>query len=48
MSALHLACDALVEGLAAQSATFEGAAHNPQLLGTPFNDRLRRFWTSAG
>jgi pimeloyl-ACP methyl ester carboxylesterase len=41
-------CDVLIEKLGAQSAVFAGAAHNPQLLGEPFNDRLRSFWESAG
>ena len=29
--------------LDAESAIFPGA-HNPQLLGAPFNERLRTFW----
>jgi pimeloyl-ACP methyl ester carboxylesterase len=40
-------CDVLEERLGAESAVFPGAAHNPQLLGAPFNDRLRAFWESA-
>ena len=36
-------CDVLVERLNAESATFP-SAHNPQLLGEPFNERLRAFW----
>jgi pimeloyl-ACP methyl ester carboxylesterase len=40
-------CDVLVEQLHAESATFSGAAHNPQVLGEPFNERLRTFWESA-
>jgi pimeloyl-ACP methyl ester carboxylesterase len=40
-------CDVLAERLGAESATFAGAAHNPQLLGAPFNERLRAFWGSA-
>jgi pimeloyl-ACP methyl ester carboxylesterase len=40
-------CDVLEERLHAESARFEGAAHNPQLLGEPFNARLRAFWESA-
>jgi pimeloyl-ACP methyl ester carboxylesterase len=40
-------CDVLEERLHAESASFEGAAHNPQLLGEPFNARLRAFWESA-
>ncbi len=48
MRVMHRAADALVEGLGAQSETFAGAAHNPQLLGAAFNERLRAFWRSAG
>jgi pimeloyl-ACP methyl ester carboxylesterase len=40
-------CDVLEERLHAESARFDGAAHNPQLLGEPFNARLRAFWESA-
>jgi pimeloyl-ACP methyl ester carboxylesterase len=40
-------CDVLEERLRAESARFEGAAHNPQLLGEPFNARLRAFWESV-
>jgi len=40
-------CDVLEERLGAESATFLGAAHNPQLLGEPFNERLRAFWESV-
>ena len=47
MRTLHAVCDVLVAGLDAQSETFTGAAHNPQLLGPPFNERLRAFWSSA-
>ena len=42
----HAACDVLVDRLGAESATF-ASAHNPQLLGEPFNERLRAFWASA-
>jgi pimeloyl-ACP methyl ester carboxylesterase len=45
--ALHPVCDVLVEQLDAESATFSGATHSPQLLGAPFNERLQEFWTSA-
>ena len=41
----HAICDVLEEQLDAESAEFP-AAHNPQLLGAPFNDRLRALWTS--
>jgi pimeloyl-ACP methyl ester carboxylesterase len=40
-------CDVLEEQLGAESAVFAGAAHNPQLLGKPFNERLRTFWEST-
>lgn len=40
-------CDVLEARLAAESALFEGAAHNPQLLGTSFNERLRALWESS-
>ena len=46
-AAFAAVCDVLVERLHAESAEFAGAAHNPQLLGAPFNDRLRAFWKSA-
>jgi pimeloyl-ACP methyl ester carboxylesterase len=42
----HTVCDVLVERLGAESATFP-SAHNPQLLGEPFNERLREFWEAA-
>lgn len=42
-AALHAVCDALEARLGAGSAVFP-AAHNPQLLGDPFNERLRAFW----
>jgi pimeloyl-ACP methyl ester carboxylesterase len=38
--------DVLVEQLDAECAVFP-AAHNPQLLGEPFNERLRAFWEDA-
>jgi pimeloyl-ACP methyl ester carboxylesterase len=40
-------CDILVRELNAESALFPEAAHNPQLLGEPFNERLREFWSRA-
>ncbi|MBA3733851.1 MAG: alpha/beta hydrolase [Actinobacteria bacterium] len=40
---LHAVCAVLERELGAESATFPGA-HNPQLLGEPFNERLRTFW----
>ena len=39
----HAVCDVLVDRLHAESAIFP-AAHNPQLLGGPFNERLLAFW----
>jgi pimeloyl-ACP methyl ester carboxylesterase len=42
-AAFGAVCDVLVERLGAQLVEFPEAAHNPQLLGEPFNDRLRRF-----
>jgi pimeloyl-ACP methyl ester carboxylesterase len=41
-------CDLLVERLGAELAVFPGAAHQPQLLGGPFNRRIARFWRAAG
>ena len=41
-------CDLLVERLGAESAVFPGAAHQPQLLGEPFNRRIASFWRAAG
>lgn len=40
-------CDILVRELDAESAVFPGVAHNPQLLGEPFNELLRGFWSRA-
>jgi pimeloyl-ACP methyl ester carboxylesterase len=45
-AALHAVCDVLERELDAESATL-GDAHNPQLLGAPFNDRLLAFWNSV-
>jgi pimeloyl-ACP methyl ester carboxylesterase len=45
--ALHRVCDLLVDALDAESATFAGAAHGPQRLGAPFNERLLELWRSA-
>lgn len=44
-AALHAVCDVLVRELDAESATLPDA-HNPQLVGARFNDRLRSFWES--
>ena len=40
-------CDVLVARLGAQLAVFPGAAHQPQLLGEPFNRRVAQFWLEA-
>jgi pimeloyl-ACP methyl ester carboxylesterase len=40
-------CDLLVARLGAEQADFPGAAHQPQLLGEPFNRRIAQFWRSA-
>ncbi|MFL5950007.1 MAG: alpha/beta fold hydrolase [Gaiellaceae bacterium] len=45
-AAFRAVCDVLDRRLQAQRAVFP-AAHNPQKLGRPFNDRLRAFWTGA-
>jgi hypothetical protein len=42
-SAFGVICDVLEKKLPAERAIFRGAAHNPQLLGNQFNDRLRNF-----
>ena len=42
----HAICDVLEARLGAERAELP-AAHNPQLLGRPFNDRLRGFWSRA-
>jgi pimeloyl-ACP methyl ester carboxylesterase len=41
--AFHVVRDVLEQRLGGEQARFAGAAHNPQLLGRPFNDRLRSF-----
>jgi hypothetical protein len=45
-AALHAVCDVLERELEAESATLPDA-HNPQLLGTPFNDCVQSFWESS-
>ena len=45
-AAFRAVCNALDEGLDAQRATLP-AAHNPQKLGRPFNDRVRAFWEAS-
>ena len=46
-AAFAAVCTVLVERLGAAEAVFPGAAHQPQLLGGPFNDRVEAFWRSA-
>jgi pimeloyl-ACP methyl ester carboxylesterase len=46
-AAFAAVCATLVDRLGAQEAVFPGAAHQPQLLGGPFNDRVDAFWRSA-
>jgi pimeloyl-ACP methyl ester carboxylesterase len=41
--AFHVICDVLEQRLRCEQARFADGAHNPQLLGRPFNDRLRAF-----
>jgi pimeloyl-ACP methyl ester carboxylesterase len=45
-AAFRAVCDVLDERLQPERAVFP-AAHNPQKLGTIFNDRLRAFWEGA-
>jgi pimeloyl-ACP methyl ester carboxylesterase len=44
--AFHAICDVLEARLGAKGAEFP-AAHNPQALGQPFNERLRAFWSGC-
>jgi pimeloyl-ACP methyl ester carboxylesterase len=46
-AAFAAVCAVLVERLGAEEAVFPGAAHQPQLLGERFNDRVEAFWRSA-
>lgn len=46
-AAFAAVCHVLVERLDAEEVVFPGAAHQPQLLGRPFNDRLEAFWRAA-
>jgi pimeloyl-ACP methyl ester carboxylesterase len=43
-AAFAAVCDVLVARLGAELAVFPGAAHQPQLLGGVFNDRVEAFW----
>jgi pimeloyl-ACP methyl ester carboxylesterase len=40
-------CDVVAARLHAEVAVFPGAAHQPQLLGEPFNRRVAEFWRAA-
>jgi pimeloyl-ACP methyl ester carboxylesterase len=46
-AAFAAVCDVLIERLAAEEAVFPNAAHQPQLLGRPFNDRVEALWRRA-
>jgi pimeloyl-ACP methyl ester carboxylesterase len=46
-AAFRVVCDEIVNRLNAEQAVFPGAMHEPQLLGKPFNDRLREFLRHA-
>ncbi len=46
-AAFAAVCHVLVERLGAEEAVFAGAAHQPQLLGAPFNARLETFWRAS-
>ena len=46
-AAFAAVCRVLVERLGAEEAVFAGAAHQPQLLGAPFNERLEAFWRAS-
>jgi pimeloyl-ACP methyl ester carboxylesterase len=46
--AFSAVCDVLVARLGAELAVFPGAAHQPQLLGEPFNRRIAEFWRRSG
>ena len=46
-AALHAVCDVLERELRAASVVMPGGAHNPQLLGGPFNEPLAAFWRAA-
>ena len=46
-AAFAAVCRVVVERLHAEEAVFPGAAHQPQLLGGPFNDRVDAFWRAS-
>ena len=46
-AAFAAVCHVLVEQLDAEEAVFPEAAHQPQLLGERFNDRVEAFWLAA-
>jgi pimeloyl-ACP methyl ester carboxylesterase len=45
--AFRAVCDVVAARLGAEVAVFPGAAHQPQLLGEPFNRRVAEFWRGA-
>lgn len=46
-TAHRVVCDEITRRLNAEQAVFPGEMHNPQMLGKPFNDRLREFLRHA-
>jgi pimeloyl-ACP methyl ester carboxylesterase len=46
-AAFAAVCAVLVDRLGAHEAVFRDAAHQPQLLGAPFNERIEAFWRAA-
>jgi pimeloyl-ACP methyl ester carboxylesterase len=46
-AAHRVVCDEIARRLNAEQAVFPGEMHNPQMLGKPFNDRLREFLRHA-
>ncbi len=46
-AAFRVVCDEIARRLNAEQTVFPGAMHNPQMLGKPFNDRLREFLRRA-
>jgi pimeloyl-ACP methyl ester carboxylesterase len=46
-AAFAAVCRVLVDRLGAEEVVFPGAAHQPQLLGAPFNERLEAFWRAS-
>jgi hypothetical protein len=46
-AAHRVVCDEIAHRVNAEQAVFPGEAHNPQMLGKPFNDRFREFLRGA-